>query len=163
MTMNSCRYASAWLAVALGALTFTAVGIPTRVGGLVEKSLVPAAQAQARVTEDDVANYARAVFDIEASRTAAYESAANILASADSELDLLETPLSCTSARLSDMPDIPRADRVELLTVLVNFCNEASEIAEVNNLTPKRFNSITAAHQEDAELAERIQSEISSL
>lgn len=163
MTMNSYRYASAWLAVALGALTFTSSGIPSRLGGLMVKNLVPAAHAQAAITDDDVANYARAVFDIEASRTAAYEAAANILASADSELDLLETPLRCTSARLSNMPDIPRADRVELLTVLVNFCNEASGVAEVNNLTPKRFNSITAAHQDDAELAERIQAEISSL
>lgn len=156
MTMNPRRYSRAWLAIALGALTFT------QLGTLFASNTVPAAYAQA-VTDEDVANYARAVFDIESSRLEAYETASDILVSADSELDILETPLSCTGAKLSNMPDIPRPDRVDLLNVLVNFCNEASQFAEANDLTPKRFNAITEAHREDADLAERIQTEMSSI
>lgn len=123
---------------------------------------IPAAYAQA-ITDDDVANYARAVSEIEAERVQAYELASDILTSADSELDILETPLSCQQARLADMPDISRADRVDLRTVLVTFCNEAKTIAEANDLTPKRFNAITAAHREDEALAGRITEAIQAL
>ncbi|MEO1682597.1 MAG: DUF4168 domain-containing protein [Cyanobacteria bacterium J06631_12] len=123
---------------------------------------LPTAYAQA-ITDDDVANYARAVFEMEAERVNAYELASDILTSADSELNILETPLSCQQARLSDMPDISRADRIDLRAVLVTFCNEAQTIAEANDLTPKRFNAITAAHREDEALAGRIQEAIQAL
>ena len=123
---------------------------------------IPAAYAQS-FNDDEVASYARAIFDIEAKRVVAYETASDILAAADSELSILETPLSCANSRLSDMPDLERADRVDLRTVLVTFCNEASQIAEDNDLTPKTFNAITAAHREDEDLAARIQEAISNL
>ncbi|MEL6939638.1 MAG: DUF4168 domain-containing protein [Cyanobacteria bacterium J06598_1] len=146
----------AWLACSVGALTLTqlSVGLTT--------SQVPAAYAQS-VTDSDVANYAQAVFDIEAKRLAAYEAASDILAAADSELSILDVPLSCTNNRLRDMPEIPRPDRVDLRTILVTFCNEASQVAEENDLTPQRFNDITAAHQDDPEIAARIQDAISAL
>lgn len=143
-----------WIAIALCSLT--------PLGFLLSQRLIPAAYAQA-MTDEDVDNYAQAISQIEPQRLAAYEAASDILVSAASELDILEFPLRCTATELSDMPDIPRPDRLDLLTVLVDFCNEASQLAEANDLTPLRFNSITAAHREDPELAQRIQAELSSL
>lgn len=149
------RVRSKWSFVALSALAFTQ-------GALLVSNAVPAAYAQA-VTDDDVINYARAIVDIETQRLGAYEEASNLLSSVDSELSILEIPLSCTSAGLSDMPDMPRADRVDLRTILVTFCNNAKEIADTNGLTPKRFNSITESHREDAELEARIIDAIQAL
>ncbi|MEL6813508.1 MAG: DUF4168 domain-containing protein [Cyanobacteria bacterium J06598_3] len=160
--MKLRRYSQLGLAIALGAFTFTALNSSPLRQTQVSQTLVPAAQAQA-LTDTDVANYARAVVDIEEIRLSAYEAASDILTSAGSETDILETPLSCDAARMVNMPDIPRVDRLDLLTVLVEFCNSAAQLADDNGLTQKRFNSITAAHQEDADLAERIQAEISSL
>ena len=114
-------------------------------------------------TDTDVANYARAVFEIEAVRQATYEAASDILAAADSEVSILETRLSCNATRMSDMPDIPRPDKVDLQRALVNFCNSAIEIADSRALTPSRFNRLTEAHRDDSELAERIRAEIAGL
>ena len=146
-----------WLGLALaGAASFAQLGL------LAISAHIPAAYAQS-FNDDEIASYARAVFEIEASRVSAYEAASDILAAADSELSILETPLSCANSRLSDMPDLERAERVDLRTVLVTFCNEASQIAEDNDLTPKTFNAITAAHREDEELATLIQAAVSEL
>lgn len=142
--------------LALGAFTCLQLAIA------VSSGRIPVAHAQS-YTDDDVSNYARAVVDIEAKREAAFEEASNILLTADSEIDILTTPLSCTNNRMADMPDIDRDSKVELRTVLVTFCNEASELAESNGLTPQRFNEITRAHQEDTELADRIQAAIGDL
>lgn len=147
----------AWLILALGALVCTQVGLM-----LTPRQLSPA-YAQA-YTDDDVANYARAVAAIEPRRQEAYGAASDILASEnDSELSILDTPLKCTATRLSDMPDVSRGSRVDLRTVLVDFCNDASAIAEENDLTAKRFNDITQAHRADPELTKRIQAAIAAL
>ena len=145
-----------WCALALSALTLTQLA-----WNLTSPSLPPA-YAQA-ITDDDVLNYARTVSEIEAVRLAARDEASNILGSEDAAIDTLETPLSCKNARLKDMPDISKTGRLELRTVLVEFCSTAKEIAETNGLTPKRFNSITAEHREDADLAERIKGAIADL
>ncbi len=145
------------LSLSLGALTLGFVIAPKVVPGL-----TPPAQAQA-ILDEEVANYAKAVSEIEPLRLTAYETANDILVAAGIEVGILETPLRCTATELSAMPDVSRPNRVELRTTLVNFCNEASQIAEANDLTPLRFNSITAAHQEDADLAERIQRAVSDL
>lgn len=143
--------------IALGALTCTQIGF------MLAQRQLPPAYAQA-FTEDDVTNYARAVAGIEPRRQEAYGSASDILVSAnDSELSISDTPLKCTATRMSDMPNVSRASRVDLRTVLVDFCNEASAIAEENDLTAKRFNDITQAHHEDSELAARIQAAIAAL
>ena len=139
--------------ISIGALTLSSLS-PTLVG---------TAYAQADYSDEDITNYARAVFDIEAKRSVAFDEASNILLAADSEIDILETPLSCTRNRMADMPDISRAGKVALRTVLITFCNEASELAEANDLSPTQFNEMTQAHREDAELAERIQDAISEL
>lgn len=123
---------------------------------------VRAAHAQ-EFTDTDVANYARAVIEIEAARQATYEEASNILAATNSDISILDTRLSCDATLIRDMPDIPRPDKVDLRTALVNFCNSAREIADSHALTPQRFNRITEAHRDDPELAERIQAEIAGL
>lgn len=156
-TVNDRDFSFKWLGLVIaGAASFAQLSLWMASGH------IPAAYAQS-FNDDEVASYARAVFDIEVKRIAAYETASDILAAADSELSILETPLSCTNSRLSDMPDLERAERIDLRTVLVTFCNEASQIAEDNDLTPKTFNAITAAHREDEELAARIQDAISNL
>ena len=137
----------ALLAIALTAFSLTQVG---------------RAYAQ-DFTDTEIANYVRAVVEIEAARQATYEEASDILAAADSEISILETRLGCRATRMSDMPDLSRPDKVDLRTVLVNFCNSAREIADAHALTTQQFNQITAAHREDPALAERIQAEIAGL
>lgn len=156
MTLLQLRSRRRWFALALGTLTLAQLSL------LLMPKHIPAAYAQA-YSDDEVTNYARAVSGIEADRVDAYALASDILTSADSELSIVETPLSCTRTRLSDMPDVPRAARVDLRAVLVAFCNNASQIAEENNLTPRVFNEMTAAHREDVELSDRIRDAITSL
>lgn len=146
----------AWLAIALSTLAFT------QLGALVTQGLVSPALAQ-EITETDVANYAQTVLSIEDLRIAAYGAANDVLVAAGSEEGILSTTLSCAANRMSDMPDLPKADRVSLHAVLVEFCNEASEIATANNLTPRQFNEITAAHRDDPAIAEQIQAVMSEL
>lgn len=135
------------IAIALAAFTLTQVR---------------AAYAQ-NVSDTDIANYARAVVEIEAARQATYEAASDIIAAADSEGSILETNLSCNATRMSDMPDLPKPDKVDLQRVLVNFCNSAIEIADSHALTSADFNRITDAHRNDSDLSERIQAEIAGL
>ncbi len=144
------------LALVLGAFTCAQLGL------WLSSRYIPAAYAQ-DFTEEAITNYARTVLDIEPIRLEAYAAASDILSATDSEVDILDTSLSCTGNRLSDMPDIPRSARVDLRTVLITFCNAASQAAEANDLTPMRFNDITEAHRADSELAERIQAAIREL
>lgn len=155
MTFKTHRH-FAWIAVAVGALAFT------QVGSLITQGLLSPARAQ-EITETEVANYANAVFDIEVLRIAAFDAADQALVAAGSEIGVAGTPLSCTASEISDMPDMPKPDQVSLRTVLVEFCNEASEAVEANSLTTSEFNAITAAHKEDPALAERIQAVIGDL
>ncbi|MEL7144171.1 MAG: DUF4168 domain-containing protein [Cyanobacteria bacterium J06643_4] len=150
------RSSSGWIALALSSLVFTQLA-----WFIVSPRILPA-HAQT-ITDDDVANYAHAAFDIEQIRLDARDAASDILASEENAVDILEVSLSCQSARLKDMPDISRAGRVDLQSVLVSFCAQAKAIAEENDLTPKRFNSITAEHREDAALADRIKAAIKEL
>ncbi|MBE9064290.1 DUF4168 domain-containing protein [cf. Phormidesmis sp. LEGE 11477] len=156
MTLTQSYLRRIWLAFAFGALTLTPLSLL-----LTDRYVLPA-YAQA-YSDDEVTNYARAVVNIEAERLEAYALASDILTSADSDLSIIETPLSCTSTRLADMPDISREGRVDLRAVLVAFCNNASQVAEENDLTPRVFNEILAAHREDPALLERIQTAISAL
>ncbi|EDX85491.1 hypothetical protein S7335_3192 [Synechococcus sp. PCC 7335] len=156
MTLTWLRLRRTWLALAFGTLTLSQIGF------LLADRDIPAAYAQS-YSDDEVANYARAAASIETERLEAYELASNILTNAEGELSIVETPLSCTSTRLADMPDIPRDSRVELRDVLLAFCNSASQMAEENDLTPRAFNQMTAAHREDAELLDRIKDAIAAL
>jgi hypothetical protein len=106
-----------------------------------------AAYAQA-VTEDEITNYARSVLAIEPIRQSAYEQIKQITGSSNVPTIACHRPRS-----LNDLSG-------EVRQIAVNYCNRAIEIVERNNLTITRFNAITIAHQEDAELSSRIQQAI---
>ena len=154
MTLTRLRLRRTWLALVFGTLT--------QIGLFLADRQLPSAHAQS-YSDDEVASYARAAASIETERLEAYELANDILTSADSELSIVDTPLNCTSTRLADMPDISRENRVDLRDVLLAFCNNASQVVEENDLTPKAFNEMTAAHRENAELLDRIKAAIAAL
>jgi hypothetical protein len=164
MTVKNRRYHRAWLVIAptvlLSALMFSAHAQSTPDS---KPDSTPDAAEEA-FSDADVANYASTVVAIEEKRLVAYETASDVLAAAGDEKGLLETQLSCEAHKLSDMPDnLSKSEKVDLLTVLVEFCEEARTTAEANDLTPTQFNSITAAHPEDPELTKRIQAAIGEL
>jgi hypothetical protein len=168
MTAKNHRYHCAWLVIAptvlLSALMFSAhaQSTPDSTPDAPPNSTPDAAEEA--FSDADVANYASAVVAIEEKRLVAYETASDVLAAAGDEKGLLETQLSCEAHKLSDMPDdMSKSEKIDLLTVLVEFCEEAGATAEANDLTPAQFNSITAAHQEDPELTKRIQAAIGKL
>ncbi|MGB3765280.1 MAG: DUF4168 domain-containing protein [Phormidesmis sp.] len=141
------------LAIALSSLC--AVQLATSI-----KQLPAQAQEATLTTDEDIANYANAVAAIEPLRLAAYEGASDVLAAANSEVSLVDNRLSCLSSDIEDMPEVAEADRVALQGILVDYCNAAIGLADDNGLTPQRFNSITAKHQQDKELAQKIRAAI---
>jgi hypothetical protein len=108
------------------------------------------AQAQA-VTEDEITNYARSVLAIEPIRRSAYDQIKQITGSSNIPTIACHRPRS-----LNDLPS-------EVRQIAVGYCNQAIEIVEQNDLTITRFNAITIAHQEDADLSSRIQQAILQL
>jgi hypothetical protein len=161
-------YRYAYIAATVGAIAIAPLVLPL---GLQTLPIAPAYGQSGTtqitpaedISDDDIASYASAAVAIEEKRTAALEAATDILATADSEADIADVPLSCTASKIADMPDISKSDRVDLRTVLVDFCNEASLIVEENNLTATQFNAITAAHRDDDEVTKRIQAAIKEL
>ena len=142
-----------WVAIAIGSLC------SVQLSAAMLRS--PAQAQDAPLTTDtDVANYANTVAAIEPLREAAYEEASDVLAAANSEVSLVDNPLSCLDSTVEDMPEVAEEDQVALQRILVSYCNMAAEIAEENALTPQRFNSITANHREDRDLAQRIRAAI---
>ncbi|MEM9903980.1 MAG: DUF4168 domain-containing protein [Cyanobacteria bacterium P01_D01_bin.44] len=111
------------------------------------------------VTDEEVRNYAESVLQMDDSRLTAYTQVSDILTSQG--LDVTAYNLSCPNAQL--LTDVPRQVRSRVQSVLVDYCNAARIIVEENGLTVRQFNNITSAHRDDAELAQRIQSEIASL
>ena len=118
-------------------------------------------QAEATATKEEITSYASTVSAIEPLRLAAYEAASDALVAANSEVNLVDSQLSCLSSSLEDMPETDAKTQVELQRILVNYCNAASEEANANGLTPQRFNEITAAHRSDRKLAQSIRAAIS--
>ena len=163
---SQTRYKSrlgVWFAIALGSLCAVqfAAMIARWQGHSFGVSPVQA-QESTRFTEENVTGYANTVAAIEPLRVAAYGAASDTLVNAGSEVSLIDNPLRCTTSEVSDMPGTDETVQVELLTILVKYCNEAKDIAEANGLTPQMFNTMTAAHREDSELASRIRAAIPS-
>ncbi|PZO23047.1 MAG: hypothetical protein DCF25_01090 [Leptolyngbya foveolarum] len=142
-----------WLALALGSLC--AVQLVAAMGRSPAQ-----AQEATLTTDEDIANYANVVVAIEPLRKAAYEEASDVLAAANSEVSLVDNRLSCLTSEVENMPDVAAEDQVSLQRILVSYCNTASELADENGLTPQRFNSITAKHREDRELAQKVRAAI---
>lgn len=119
---------------------------------------LPAAYAQT-FTNEEIKHYAESVLAMDDSRLQAYSEISDLLTSAG--YDVTEYTLSCPSAR--SLSDVPRSVRRRVREILVGYCNAAQQIVEDNGLTVERFNAMTAAHQQDPELTERIQAEIAAL
>jgi hypothetical protein len=117
-----------------------------------------AAQAQT-VTNEEVRSYAESVVEMDTDRIETYNQISDFLTSQG--LDVTDYDLSCPNAE--SLSDVPRNVRSRVRSLLVNYCNEARRIVETNGLTVQQFNAITAAHREDAELAQRIQSAIATI
>lgn len=115
-----------------------------------ELSFSYAAQAQA-VTDEEITNYARSVLEIEPIRRSAYEQIRQITGSSN------VPSIQCNEPRR--LNSLPRNIR----QIAVNYCNQARAIAHDNGLSDERFNAITIAHQEDADLSNRIQQAILQL
>lgn len=119
--------------------------------------LLPA-QAQT-VTNEEITNYAEAVLTMDADRLAAYQQISDIMVSA--QLEVADYALTCPNAQT--LTDVPNSVRPRVKTILIEYCNSASAIVEESGLTVRRFNAITAAHRDDADLAQRIRDEILAL
>ncbi len=109
------------------------------------------ALAQTVISDPEIDQYANAVLQMDPARSEAYTQIANQLLAAN--IDLNRVNLGCAHSNLSAAP---RALRQEVEALRVGYCNQARDIVEQNGLTAQRFNEITAAHREDANLAERI-------
>jgi Domain of unknown function (DUF4168) len=103
-----------------------------------------AALAQA-IPEDELQRYARSLLAIEPIRVSAYDEIKEIMGDRDIPSINCHRPSS-----LNNLSNDIRA-------IAVNYCNQAIEIVERNNLTISRFNAITTAVQEDATLESRVQ------
>ncbi|MBF2033963.1 MAG: DUF4168 domain-containing protein [Leptolyngbyaceae cyanobacterium T60_A2020_046] len=139
-----------------------ASGILTIAGGSVNPaspiglSVMPAAIAQTTITAAEISQYARAVLQMDAYRSAAYTQIKDLLMSVN--MDISEVDMSCSNTR--NLSRVPRRVRRDVEAALTEYCNRARDIVEANGLTPRRFNEITIAHRDDSALADRIQQEL---
>ena len=104
-----------------------------------------AAQAQ-EISNEEIANYARAVLAIEPRRLEAVKEIKGMVGSVP--------PVVCNETR-----SINRL-RGDVRGVAVNYCDFARKIIESNKLTVSRFNAITLSQQADPVLKQRIQAEL---
>ncbi|NJL22066.1 MAG: DUF4168 domain-containing protein [Leptolyngbyaceae cyanobacterium SM1_3_5] len=103
-----------------------------------------AAHAQSAVSNQEVQNYARSILEIEPLRQAAYDQIKRITGE-----DV--PPIMCNRPE-----SLNRLSR-EVRQIAVNYCNRSVQIASGHGLPADRFNAITAALQNDPDLAARIQ------
>lgn len=131
----------------------TGLGTPLHIGNGLNGQMRsgPFALAQTAITAPEIDQYASAVLQMEPARTEAYTQIANQLLAAN--IDLNRVNLGCSHSQLSA---VPRALRQEIEALRIGYCNQAREIVDQNGLTAQRFNEITAAHQEDGTLSDRI-------
>lgn len=103
------------------------------------------------ITDEEIANYAQSVLEIEPLRQSAYEQIKQITGSAN------VPPIACH--RPNSLNELPSNIR----QIAINYCNQAIEIVEQHDLTISRFNAITVAHQDDPDLSDRIRQAILQL
>jgi Domain of unknown function (DUF4168) len=119
-----------------------------------------AAYAQT-VTNEEVRSYAEAVLVMEEPRLQAYSEISDSITSASPDYDVTQYTLSCPNA--NTLKDVPRRVRAKARRTLIKYCNQARALVEEKGLTVNRFNAITAAHRQDAELLKRIQVEVGKI
>lgn len=143
---------SAVIAAALASLSLLAgagAQLPTATGNVT----LGAAWAQdSGISEEDVIGYATSILEMDAPRNEALRQIRTLLTGTGQ--DLASIDMSCTGT--ANLNQLPRNLRNSVRTIVVNYCNRASDIVEANGLTPREFNAITAAYPQDPALTDQI-------
>jgi hypothetical protein len=104
------------------------------------------------VSPDEIMGYARSVLEMEEPRTTAYNEIRALLTGTN--VDINSISLRCTDT--NSLNQLPRNLRSNVRTIVVNYCNQASQIVQANGLRNERFDAITAAYPQNDTLAEQI-------
>ncbi|HEY9763011.1 MAG TPA: DUF4168 domain-containing protein [Trichocoleus sp.] len=139
----------------------------TNVSGVVIQQKGPfptlgVAQALAQgmdVSQEEVQNYAVSVLQMDGPRNEALNQIKTLLSQVN--YDIAQVDMTCPNTR--SLNQLPRQIRNDVREIVVNYCNRARTIVEGNNLTVRRFNTITEAHQSDPALSERIRTALIQL
>ncbi|WP_199246520.1 DUF4168 domain-containing protein [[Phormidium] sp. ETS-05] len=105
------------------------------------------ATAQGAVTDGEIAQFAKSVWEIEQKRQQAYNEIKKIN-------NGVTPPINC-----SDADSLNGLGR-EVRELAVNFCEESKIIATNNGLTVSRFNQIQMAYQNDAQVKQKVDAEL---
>lgn len=148
-----------WGRVLLGAVALTGLSIAIS-GHPVAPSwrgeaqpLWGAAWAQSdAISSNEITSYAASVLEMDPYRTEAYTQIKNLLSGIDHDMSAVD--MSCTGT--ANLNQVPRDVRSEVRDIIVDYCNQASNIVQRNGLTVRQFNAITAAYPQDPGLAEQI-------
>lgn len=123
--------------------------VPTAAGSIT----LGAAWAQdSSISQEQVIGYATSVLEMDAPRNEALSQIRTLLTGTGQDISSID--MSCTGT--ASLNQLPRNLRSSVRTIVVDYCNRASEIVKANGLTTSQFNAITAAHPEDPALADQI-------
>ncbi|MEM9006724.1 MAG: DUF4168 domain-containing protein [Cyanobacteria bacterium P01_F01_bin.86] len=153
--MSRHLVAASFLAGILGTLGVPSSWVPTPLPLVTQAAI---AQTDEGFTSEEITQYARAVLDMDIHRIEAYTEIKDILLSLPTPVDIGEVNMSCSDNQ--DISAVPRSVRRDVREILFGYCNQAQEIVRDNGLSPRRFNEITSAHQDDTVLSEKIQQEL---
>ncbi len=143
---------SAVMAAAVASLSLLAgagAQLPTAAGHIT----MGAAWAQdTDIPQEHVIGYATSILEMDAPRNEALNQIRTLLTGTGQ--DLASIDMSCTGT--ANLNELPRNLRNSVRTIVVNYCNKASDIVEANGLTARQFNAITATYPQDPALADQI-------
>ncbi|HEY9880461.1 MAG TPA: DUF4168 domain-containing protein [Leptolyngbyaceae cyanobacterium] len=111
------------------------------------------------VSQEEVQNYAASVLQMDGPRNEALNQIKSLLSRVN--YDVSRVDMTCPNTR--NLNQLPRQVRNDVREIVVNYCNQARTIVEGNDLTVRRFNTITEAHQSDPALSERIRTALIQL
>jgi len=151
----SSRSRSLAVALLLASTSVTISAVPLRLSVPIagEITLGAAAWAQdLKVSPEEIMGYARSVLEMEAPRTEAYNKIRELLSGTNYDINTIN--LRCTAT--NRLNQLPRNVRSSIRAIIVDYCNQASEIVQANGLRNDRFDAITAAYPQDPDLAEQI-------
>ncbi|MBU6228333.1 MAG: DUF4168 domain-containing protein [Cyanobacteria bacterium REEB459] len=146
------RSLQALLLASLSVLASTVVVAP-RLEGVTYLPSPALAWAQSlQVSPAEVINYARSVLQMDGPRSQAYAQIKSLLSGANYDVNAIDMRCSATA----NLNQLPRRIRQQIKTIVVDYCNQASDIVRSNGLQVEQFNAITAAYPQDQALAEQI-------
>lgn len=143
---------SAVMAAAVASLSLLAgagAQLPTAAGNV---TLGSAWAQDSGISQEQVIGYATSILEMDAPRNEALSQIRTLLTGTGQ--DLASIDMSCTGT--ANLNQLPRNLRNNVRTIVVNYCNKASDIVKANGLTPREFNEITAAYPQDPALTEQI-------